>query len=90
MAFDKRGYFVGHGKVDADRFNAKNPFFSRRSVLLAYSFQELKKIPILSTDIQIPHIITDEYTIGAGADEFKGGDPLSRRFFCKLAAPYQS
>lgn len=60
LGFDSRGYIIGYGHGDRDRFLSKFPIFNDKEVLLAYSFQRVRKFPVHKFDIPISRIITEK------------------------------
>jgi len=56
MAFDRRGYRLGHGGGYFDRFLAGRPF---PAIGLAYDFQVLDQIPVEHHDIAMSIVVTE-------------------------------
>jgi 5-formyltetrahydrofolate cyclo-ligase len=60
MAFDRRGYRLGHGGGYFDRFLAGRPF---PAIALAYDFQVLDRVPAEPHDIPMSVVVTETQTL---------------------------
>ncbi len=60
VAFDGRGYRLGHGKGYFDQLLAGRP---GTKIGLAYDFQIVESVPVAAHDVRLDYIITEHQTI---------------------------
>ena len=58
LGFDRTGARIGYGAGYYDRFLEKFP--SLRKIGIAFSCQEMERLPLDPTDVRMDHIITEE------------------------------
>lgn len=62
LAFDSRGYRIGHGAGYFDSFFAQNPVRGKR-IGLAFSFQLVGKVPDTRRDVPVDMVVTEKGVI---------------------------
>lgn len=65
LAFDRRGFRLGHGSGYFDRFLARHPLFA---VGLAFDFQLLDELPTASHDVPMAAVVTERGVWRANAE----------------------
>lgn len=65
LAFDRRGYRLGHGSGYFDRFLAGRPF---PAIAICHDFQLVDRLPAAAHDVPMAIVVTDHRTLRVGAD----------------------